>query len=176
MTTTPEPEVCALCRNGEGEQIHAPCIINLSTGEVAELSVYDPHPTELGEVSTELNKGYFSYYGGAGANIMRNQESELCRATLPKESGKINPANFCYECRRIITDLDKDGYIIADMYDPDNVTVYKVWNGAKYEIRDYLVTVNKTENKNLEVQVHGLLEQEELKEPNDLLLKDDFSE
>lgn len=54
MIESPEPEICAFCRNGEGEKIHAPCIVNLSTGEVVELSVYEPHPTELGEVSTEL--------------------------------------------------------------------------------------------------------------------------
>ena len=159
MVESPEPEVCALCRNGEGEKIHAPCIINLSTGEIAELSVYEPHLSEPGEVSTELKKGFFSYYGAAGVNIMRNQESEFCRATLPREFEKINPAHFCYECRRIVSELDKDGYIIADMYNPESVSVYKIWNGAKYEIRDYLITVNKTENKCLEVEVHGLLEQ-----------------
>ena len=161
MVESPKPEVCALCRNGEGEKIHAPCIVNLSTGEVAELSVYEHHPTEPGEVSTELEKGYFSYYGVAGASIMCNPESEYCRVTLPKELEIITPAHFCYECRRIITDIDKDGYVLADMYDPETVAVYKIWNGAKYEIRDYLVTVNKTETKSLEIEVHGLLEQED---------------
>ena len=161
MVESPEPEVCALCRNGEGTKLHAPCIINLSTGEVAELSVYDPHPTEPGEVTPELKKGFFSYYGAAGANIMCNQESEFCRVTLPREEEKITPAHFCFECRRIISDMDKEGYILADMYDPENVLTFKIWNGAKYEIRDYLVTVNKTENKCLEIEVHGLLEQED---------------
>lgn len=160
MVELPEPEVCALCRNGEGEKIYAPCIVNLSTGEVAELSVYEPHPTEQGEVSTELKKGYFSYHGAVGANIMRNPESEFCRAMLPKELEIINPAHFCYECRRIISDLDKEGYVLVDMYDPKSVSVYKIRNGAKYEIRDYLVTVNKTEGKSLEIEIHGLLEQE----------------
>lgn len=58
-------------------------------------------------------------------------------------------------------DIDKDGYVIADMYDPANVSVFKVWDGAKYEIRDYLVTVNKTEHRNFEIEVHGLLKQED---------------
>ena len=160
MVESAEPEICALCRNGEGSKFHAPCIVNLSTGEVAELSVYDPHPTEPGEVSTELKKGFFSYYGAAGANIMCNQESEFCRATLPIEIEKINPAYFCYECRRIISDIDKEGYVLADMHDPEGIMVYKIRNGSKYEIRDYLVTVNKTGNKSLEIEVHGLLEQD----------------
>lgn len=161
MVESPEPEVCALCRNGEGVKIHAPCIINLSTGQIAELSVYEADPDEIGEVSTELKKGYFSFYGDAGANIMRNQGNELCEARLPNEEKKIDPGHFCYNCRRIIAGIDKDGYVIADMYDPANVSVFKVWDGAKYEIRDYLVTVNKTEHRNFEIEVHGLLKQED---------------
>lgn len=160
MTSTPEPEVCALCHNGEGEKIHAPCIINLSTGEIAELSVYEPHPTEEGEVTTAVKKGYFTINTIADANIIRNHESELCEATLAKGKERINPAYFCYECRRIIAELDREGYVLADLYDPESVKAYKIWDGAKYEIRDYLVTVNKNENKNLEVEVHGLLKQE----------------
>ena len=159
MTTTPEPETCALCRNGEGTKVHAPCIINLSTGEVAELSVYEPHPSEIGEITPELKKGYFSIYSGAGANIIRKQENELCEATLPKDKDVIDPTHFCYECRRILSDITREGYVIADLYDPTTVRVYEVWKGAKYEIRDYLVTVNKNENKSFEVEVHGLLEQ-----------------
>lgn len=160
MTTAAEPEVCAFCRNGEGAKIHAPCIINLSTGEIAELSVYEPHPSEIGEVTSELKKGYFSIYSDAGANIVRKQENELCEATLPKDREMIDPGHFCYECRRILSDIDREGYIIADLYNPTDAKAYKVWDGAKYEIRDYLVTVNKNENKSLEVEVHGLLEQE----------------
>ena len=60
--------------------------------------------------------------------------------------------------RRSISDVDKEGYVLADMYDPESVSVYQIWSGAKYEIRDYLITVNKTENKSLEIEVHGLLE------------------
>ena len=56
MVESPEPEVCALCRNGERVKIHAPCIINLSTDQIAELSVYNPDPDEIGEVSTELKR------------------------------------------------------------------------------------------------------------------------
>ena len=160
MVESAEPEICALCRNGEGAKIHAPCIINLSTGEIAELSVYEPHPSEIGEVTSELKKGYFSIYSDAGANIVRKQENELCEATLPKDREMIDPGHFCYECRRILSDIDREGYIIADLYNPKDAKAYKVWNGAKYEIRDYLVTVNKNENKSLEVEVHGLLEQE----------------
>ena len=70
-----------------------------------------------------------------------------------------NSSEFTQETE-MLSDIDREGYIIADLYNPKDAKAYKVWNGAKYEIRDYLVTVNKNENKSLEVEVHGLLEQE----------------
>ena len=157
MTTAPEPGSCSLCEQGEGRKYHAPCIINLSTGEIAELSVYEPHPTEIGEVSTVLKTGFFSYSYAAGANKMQNQELEKCEATLPKDLEPINPTHFCYNCRRLLADTDKKGYVLVDLYDPDNITVYKIWDGAKYTIRGYLVTAHKNENRNFIVEIHGLL-------------------
>ena len=160
MITAPEPNVCALCRNNEDVKIHAPCIVNLATGEVAELTIYDPHPTEIGEVTETQKKGHVSFYTGAGALIEQNSDQEYCKATLSNEEDPIEPGYFCYECRRIIAELDTDkkGYIIADMYDPEAVVVYPIWNGAKYEVRDYLVTAHRNENNSFEIDVHGLWE------------------
>lgn len=159
MIIAPEPRVCALCRNQIGTKIHAPCIVNLATGEVFELSVYDSHPTEKGEVSAAAKKGYTSFFTGAGAMIQQNPDLEYCEATLPSEEDLIDPVHFCYECRRILAEQNKSGYIIADMYDPKAVEIYTVWDGAKYEIRDYLVSVNQTENGGLEIEVHGLMDE-----------------
>ena len=40
------------------------------------------------------------------------------------------------------------------------VSIYKILVSANYEIRDYLATAQKTETKNFEIDVHGLLDQE----------------
>ena len=160
MLSVSEPTVCVLCRNNAGVKVHAPCIVNLSTGEVAELCVYDSHPTEPGEISAQLSKGYVSYYGVAGAIIMCNHDKELCAATLPKEHGKTNPEHFCYKCRRIISEQDNEGYVLADLSDPNSVSVYQIYNGVEYEFENYRITVSRTDTKCLEVKVHGLLGQE----------------
>ncbi|MBQ7298856.1 MAG: hypothetical protein IJW77_03345 [Clostridia bacterium] len=156
MLYTPEPRICALCSNKTNANIHAPCIVNLATGEVAELAIYDPHPTETYAVE---KKGYTSFFAAAGAVIQQNCDSEYCVASLPKTEEPMAPAHFCYECRRILTEPDRNGYVIADMYNPEAVEVYTVWDGAKYEIRDYLVTVNRTDSGALEIEVHGLLDE-----------------
>ena len=67
------------------------------------------------------------------------------------------PAHFCYDCRHLIAELDKDGYVVADLYDQENISVFEVCNGTEYRIRDYLVTVNQTNSGGLQIWVHGLL-------------------
>ena len=154
MLYTLEPRVCALCSNKTNANIHAPCIVNLATGEVAELAIFDPHPTDD---SAAEKKGYTSFYTGAGAVIQQDSDNEYCVASLPKEEEPMNHTHFCYNCRCRITELDRDGYVIADLYDPDNISVFEVCSGVEYGIRDYLVTVNRTDGGGLEIRVNGLL-------------------
>ena len=40
-----QPDECVLCGSGDREVYHAPVIVNLSTGEVSEMRVYDPSMT-----------------------------------------------------------------------------------------------------------------------------------
>ena len=154
MLHIPEPSVCALCSYNTAANIYAPCIVNLATGKVAELAVYDQHPTE---VTAEGKKGYTSFYTGAGAFIQQNSDNGYCGASLPKKEEPMDPAYFCYDCRHRIAELDKDGYVIADLYDRENISVFKVSDGAEYGIRDYLVTVDMSDGGSYKVVVQGLL-------------------
>lgn len=155
IALAPEPERCSLCE--VGINYHAPCLINISNGEFVELAVYEPHPEKIGEISTELNTGFIAFNYGAGTNTVRNPGTETCESTLPKELDTLNASYFCYECRRKIADTEYEGYVLADMYDLDNITIYKVDDGATYTIRDYLVTVRFDENRYTVVESHGLL-------------------
>lgn len=155
IALAPEPEKCSLCEVGINH--HAPCLINISSGKLVELAVYEPHPEKIGEISDELSTGFISFNYGAGTNTVRNPGTETCKATLPKEIEPLNAAHFCYECRRKIADTAYEGYVLADMYNLDNITIYKVDDGATYTIRDYLVTVRLDENRYTVVETHGLL-------------------
>ena len=157
MTTASEPTCCALCGTDRDVKHHAPCIVNLSSGEIAELSVYQPHPNIPGEISDEIKTGYFSFSFSAGATIKQTPELEKCEATLPKKSEVIQPEHYCYECRRLLSTIDKKGYVIVDLYDDENISAFKVYDGGKYTIRDYIVTIHKDENRRLVVEAHGFI-------------------
>ena len=53
VATTPEPECCAICEDGNGNRYHAPVLVNLSTGVLRELGIYDRYPRRPWEVAEE---------------------------------------------------------------------------------------------------------------------------
>ena len=85
MESVPEPEQCALC--GKGMRYHAPCLIDLSTGQMGEMRVYTNHPTKQGELaSAELQEtGTFQFQPCAGLVGVRDTCNHTCEVTLPKE-------------------------------------------------------------------------------------------
>ena len=59
----PEPEQCSIC---DYIPSHAPCLVNLHTGEVGEIFCYDPHPEKVGEIADYQRGGYFCFMSVAG--------------------------------------------------------------------------------------------------------------
>lgn len=154
MESVPEPEQCALC--GKGMRYHAPCLIDLSTGQMEEMKVYTNYPTKQGELaSAELQEtGTFQFQPCAGLVGVRDTCNHTCEVTLPKGRRQINMSLFCKGCRLLLHQTWLDGYAIVDLYDLDDVRVYPVQNNT---IRDYCISVTKGKEGTLRVYVEGLL-------------------
>ena len=90
----PEPEQCSLCA---GLPCHAPCIINLSTGEMLELAVYEPHPFIAGELAEEQQSETFSFVRGAGVEGYR-LSGESITITIPMVADAMEEKHFCNTC------------------------------------------------------------------------------
>lgn len=85
--------------------------------------------------------------------IEQNPDKGYCSATVPQDEDPISPEYFCFDCRHIISVLDRDGYISADLYDPESVSVFKINNDSDYVIRDYLVIITQLESGSLLIKV-----------------------
>lgn len=160
LANTPEPEICALCGNGNGVSYHAPVVVNLSTGESGELRVYDLDPCQRNELAKEQSTGTFSFLNIAGIMGYRDTCDHSSHVTLPKERewGLIDPSHFCHNCRTLLADTATTGYAVVDLYDLDNIMVYAIEKGAEYTIRDYAVSIStQNELKCLSINVTGLL-------------------
>ena len=53
LATVLEPECCAICEDGNGNRYHAPVLVNLSTGAMRELEIYDRDPRRPWEIAEE---------------------------------------------------------------------------------------------------------------------------
>lgn len=156
MSDLPDPERCALC--GEGTPRHAPCLVDLATGQVGEMTVYARHPTLPGQVAPMEAQptGTLCFQPCAGLLGVRDTCAHTCAVILPEEGGRMDPALFCGTCRRLLAQAGTAGYVMADLYDPERIQAYPIREGETQVIRDYRVSVSGGPGSSLEVRVAGL--------------------
>lgn len=151
----PAPEQCALC--GEERRYQAPCLINLSTGQMGEMRIYTYSPTEKGKLDPREAQcsGTFNFQPCAGLMAIRDTDFHTCKVYLPEERELMNPAHFCKKCRLLLARAGLEGHVIVDLYDLDNVQAYPIRGEV---IRDYRISVSDRNNGQVDVCVTGLLE------------------
>lgn len=151
----PDPEQCALC--AEKRRYQAPCLIDLSTGEMGEMQVYTYGPTKQGKLDPREAQfsGTFSLRSCAGLTAFRDTDFHTCEVTLPAEQELINPALYCKECRMLLAGAGIEGYVILDLYDLDSVQAYPIRGEV---IRDYRISVASKKDGSKGLCVAGLLE------------------
>lgn len=157
FATQEAPESCALCGNGEAQRYHAPCLVNLSTGEIAELTVYDPDPQYIGEIAAAQRTGFAQLISRAGVAGLRDASNHTCHVTVKSENMEtINPSLFCPDCRTLLASVATEGYVLLDLHSRDNIIPYELQVGAQYTIRDYTVTISYNDEWDwYEVEVQG---------------------
>ncbi len=137
----PEPERCGLC---DCFPRHAPCILKLSTGELVELEIYDPHPYKVAEIAEEQPGGYFSFVQGAGLDG-HMVAAEYLTATIPVKTERMNKEYFCSDCRELLNDYKRCGYVLVDVRDPEAPVLYPIEKGTSFSLRCYEVEIGKNE-------------------------------
>lgn len=136
---SPEPKQCSLCAN---LPCHAPCIINLSTGEMLELAVYEPHPFILGELAEEQLGGTFSFIRGAGIKGYK-LSAESITITVPMAAEKMEKKHFCKSCRERLASCAAQGYALVDLKDANNPVIYTISTDVKVSFRRYNISVQE---------------------------------
>lgn len=136
-----DPARCALCTAG---RYHAPCLLNLSTGELFELAVYSPHeqleaelsPSQPSVLAIQMSGGIFAY---------SDPRAGWCDATEPHIKEPPRASLFCGACGALLRPYYKDGYVLLDLYAGPECYPFRA--DASYDIRDYHVNiVNKPDS------------------------------
>ena len=155
LISTIPPKECVLCTEPPH---HAPCLLNLSTGEMDELTVYDPHPTNSKALSEKQTTGTFSFLHCAGLTGYRDTACELCHFDIPIDTDKYNASHFCSDCRNLLASFKDHAFVLVDTFDAVNPLILPIKESVIYEIRYYRIsTEHNTECDRYELTVQGTL-------------------
>ena len=150
--SAPEPDRCRIC---EYIPSHAPCLVNLNTGEVGEIALYEPHHTLVGEIADEQRGGYFQFMSVAGLRGHLDASVPEAHVAVPGEVEKYEEKYFCSTCRELLEEYAKCGFVLADLRKPETPTIYPVEAGTEFEVRCYKVVVTETDEGELDISVVG---------------------
>lgn len=142
VTSAPLSEVCSIC-DFKGK--HYPCIVNLGTGEIGELKVYNTSPEDMRMISPRWDGGTFSFVNVIGLHSWRDSWTQSIHCDVPIKGDIIKGEYFCLDCRKALVGVGLQGYLIVDCYEKDKLTAYPIVNGESYSIRGYDVTISLKE-------------------------------
>lgn len=156
----PEPAECVLC---DAFPRHAPCLVDLNTGELRELAIYQPHHTKVAELSDEQYGGYMSLvsFGDISGILLGADRVEL---DAPAKMTGMLDGIFCNECRKLLRDNKCQGYILADLRTPETPAVWRIKDGTSFSVRCYDLEISKSdETDKLKIVMTGTLDIDNLK-------------
>ena len=150
----PNPKRCAIC---DSIPYHAPALVNLATGEVGELAVYEPHPFKVAELNEYQQGGTFSFIYVAGLNGYSDTANWETHITIPTDENEYEEKHFCKSCRERISSHTEKGFLLLDLRTPKSFDILSFDSEEIQLVRCY--EVQKKEGMDeIEIIVHGTLE------------------
>lgn len=149
-----EPERCAIC---DSIPMHAPALVNLATGEVGELTVYEPHPFKVAELNEYQQGGTFSFIYVAGINGYSDTANWETHITIPTKENEYEEKFFCKACRERISGHTDKGFLLLDLRTPESFGILSIDSEHIQSVRCYEIQTKQCLDE-IEIVVHGTLE------------------
>ena len=148
---------CPICRIERKAPYHAPVFIDLLTGEVGELQVYDYAKQGMAlELAAVQRSGATRLFICAGVMASTDLNSHICRARLQNTALLVNKARYCEDCQVRFVSTVESRYLLIDAYDREDLDDYSVIPDETFQVRDYQILISaEDQNSNVEVCVIG---------------------
>ena len=150
----PNPKRCAIC---ESIPYHAPALVNLATGEVGELTVYEPHPFKVAELNPYQQGGTFRFIYAAGLNGYSDTANWETHITIPTNENEYEEKHFCKACRERISGHTENGFLLLDLRSPESFSILSLESDVIQTVRCYEVQTKQGRDE-IETIVQGTLE------------------
>ena len=150
----PASKECVLC---DAFPRHAPCLVDLNSGKICELEIYQPHHTKVAELSDEQYGGYMSLvqFGEISGILLGADRVEL---KAPVKTAGICNSLFCENCRILLNNNKCQGYILADLRNPGDLSVWQIAEGISASVRCYEIDITASgDSRDLLIVMKGTL-------------------
>ena len=150
-----EQKECCLCSSF---RYHAPCLIDIETGDLKELELYFSHPTLVAELADpQPEQGTFSFVRLGNVSGFTDTANRIVEIDVPSADKTTNPA-LCQECLAQLSADYKSRYVLADLYDKDAKTLIPIKADTELTIRCYEISMQQNEDKDgIAVKIQGTL-------------------
>ena len=147
---------CCLCGSF---RYHAPCLIDLETGDMIELDLYYPHETKVEELAdSQPEMGTFSFVKLGEVAGTKFTDSKIVELDVPKPD-KIRNVALCKECKNFPPKSYSYQYTLADLYDRENKILIPLEEGTVLRLHCYEISVSYNEETDgIYVNIQGILE------------------
>lgn len=134
-----EPELCALC--DRGYVCRAPVLLNLATGEIAEMEVYASDLSSPNGID-KTRTGFASFSHAAGVEVVMDA-GRSASVILPNDLERMDYSIYCQSCRNLLSAAGTRGYVLLDLHDPGVMVAYPTRDGIECVINEYTATAGK---------------------------------
>ena len=150
-----ESKECCLCSSF---RYHAPCLVDLKTGEMIELRLYEDHPTLVAELSEEQShNGTFSFIRLNGVSGTKQTGPERVDLLVPTEA-VLFPA-LCNKCKQQLPFGLASRYVLADLHGMEDKYLIPIVADTVLSLRCYDISMEAdTEKDGIAVVILGTLE------------------
>ena len=148
-----ETEFCHLC-----DQIpcHAPCLLNIHTGNLLELSIYDSDPAISKQLAKTQTGGHMEIITSGDVNLISLPDSQKAIARVPIEKADIAGNKFCPSCRDLLRTVTSN-YVLVDLFDTKDIKIYDIVEGNCCEMRCYSVSAKIGDDHTIKIIIRGSL-------------------
>ena len=150
-----ENKECCLCSSF---RYHAPCLVDLKTGEMIELRLYEDHPTLVAELSEEQShNGTFSFIRLNGVSGTKQTGPEKVDLFVPTEA-VLFPA-LCNKCKQQLPFGLASRYVLADLHGMEDKYLIPIVADTVLSLRCYDISMEADAEKDgIAVVILGTLE------------------
>ena len=92
-----------------------------------------------------------------GLHGIRQTDPWYIELEVPMEGNKKRIFHYCDSCRKRLEDY-QSGFVVLDIYDLKNPIIYRIEDGASYEMRCYKIGISASKEKeSLLLRIDGTL-------------------